>query len=1017
MQVACSRFGGKRRWILALFLLVAVGVDPQSRFGFSADPQEARSQAQGQSSLRDSADRDYSAELPRIPPVEPDKALELFVAAPLFHVELAAAEPLVVDPVALSFDEDGRLYVVEMRDYSEDDQLRLGRVRLLEDTDDDGRFDRSFVFAEGLSWPTAILCYQGGVFVGAAPDILYLKDTDGDNRADYREVVFTGFGRTNVQGLLNSFLWGLDNRIWGATSSSGAEVKRADQPDGQAIVLRGRDFAFDPRTRRLEPVTGGGQHGMSFNRWGDRFVCSNSDHAQMIVVEDRYTARNPYASPPPVRRSIAVDGPQADVYRVSPVEPWRIVRTRLRVQGIVPGPVEGGGRPAGYFTSATGITIYQGDAWPASPYEWAIVGDVGGNLIHRKRLIPDGVLYRAERVDEKSEFIASRDIWFRPVQFANAPDGTLYVLDMYREVVEHPASLPPIIKKHLDLTSGRDRGRIYRIVPDGYRRRPTPKLSQASGAQLVQLLDHPNGWHRTTAARLLWERQDTSVVPSLERLALGASHPEGRVSALWALEGLNALSPRVLMAAMEDAHPQVRRHAARLSEKQLASDVAIRAKLASLVDDPELVVCYEAALALGSAEGDLRDEALARLAVRAGTDPYIRFAIHSGLRQGAGGLLARLALDSRRARSDGGRAVLAALAAQIGRQQSPEDIAVLLQVMSRLEDTETTRLIVTSLALPADSPLAKRLAEVTGGRTAVVLRNVLAEATQLALDATQKADRRAQAVRQLSLGTWQEVRDVLAAALSAEQPLEVQLASVQTLARWNDPDAARLLLEAWPHMAPSVRQRAADAFVIRATWSRNLLDAVEQGVIPAGDISPSHWQTLLRHSDPQVRRHAERLFSSHQTNRHAVVESYRPALELKGDPKRGQQVFAKNCASCHQISGVGHAIGPSLAAMRSRGKEAILTNVLAPNAEVNPQYVNYVVVTKDGRTLNGMIAEESASSITLVRAENVRDQVLRIDIESLRSTGQSLMPEGVERDIDVQAMADLLEYLVTAPSP
>ncbi|MCA9208570.1 MAG: hypothetical protein KDA55_09460, partial [Planctomycetales bacterium] len=436
----------------------------------------------------DSIDRDYSQELPRIKPQEPRDALAKFTLKPGFRIEQTVAEPLVVDPVAMAWDEDSRLFVVEMRGYSEDGDQNLGRVRLLEDTDSDGRFDRSTVFAEGLSWPTAITCARGGVFVGAAPDIWFLKDTNGDGKADERRVVFTGFGRGNVQGLLNTFKWGLDNRIHGATSSSGAKVVRLGddgQPIGDeadALVLRGRDFAFDAKTLAMTAESGGAQHGLSFNQWGEKFVCSNSDHVQQVLFEDRYIARNPYLAAPGARVSIAADGPQADVFRTSPIEPWRIVRTRLRVQGIVPGPVEGGGTPAGYFTGSTGVTIFRGTAWPAEYQGWAIVGDVGSNLVHRKRLEPAGVRYVARRVDEKSEFLSSSDIWFRPVQFANAPDGALYIADMYRETIEHPASLPPIIKKHLDLTSGRDRGRIYRIVGEGFQQPQLPKLSQATAA-------------------------------------------------------------------------------------------------------------------------------------------------------------------------------------------------------------------------------------------------------------------------------------------------------------------------------------------------------------------------------------------------------------------------------------------------------------------------------------------------------------------------------------------------------
>ena len=385
---------------------------------------------------------DYASELPRIPPKSTAEALGSFTAEDGFQIDLVASEPLVVDPIAFAFDEKSRLFVVEMRGYSEDADRNLGRVRVLTDDDGDGRYDRASTYVDGLSWPTAIACYDGGVFVGVAPEIRYYKDTDGDGKADHRRVVFEGFGRSNVQGLLNTFKWGLDNRIHGATSSTGAEVKSVAAGKSDRLSLRGRDFAFDPKSGHIAATSGGGQHGMSFNAWGEKFVCSNSDHLQFVFYEDRYIRRNPFFAPPPARRSIATDGPQADVYRASPVEPWRIVRTRLRVGGLVPGPIEGGGTAAGYFTGATGLTVYLGNAWPAEFAGWAFVCDVGSNLIHRKRFSSAGVGYRASRVDINTEFIRSSDIWFRPVQLGNGPDGTLYVADMYREVIEHPKSLP-----------------------------------------------------------------------------------------------------------------------------------------------------------------------------------------------------------------------------------------------------------------------------------------------------------------------------------------------------------------------------------------------------------------------------------------------------------------------------------------------------------------------------------------------------------------------------------------------
>src|SRR2546421_163012 len=487
-------------------------------------------------------------DLPRTPPVEPAQALSTFKVRPGYHLEMVAAEPLVLDPIAMSFDENGRLFVVEMRDYSERRPERLGRIRMLEDTDGDGRFDKSTVFAENLPWPTAVFCSDGGVFVAATPDILFFKDTDGDGKADVREVVFTGFAsdyapyqtnRLNVQAMLNSFNWGLDNRIHGVTSMSGGRGISLRHPETKPLELRGRDFAINPRDMTISAEAGGGQHGMSFDDAGRRFTCQNSDHIRLYMYEERYGARNPFSPMPPAWASIAADGPAAEVYRISPDEPWRVIRTKWRVAGQVPGPVEGGGRPSGYFTGATGVTIYRGDAFPPDSRGDAFIADCGSNLIHRKKLYPEGVALVAKRApdEQKTEFLASKDIWFRPVQFANAPDGTLYVADMYREVIEHPWSIPQSIKQHVDLNSGNNRGRIYHIVPDGFKQPQLPRLGKAPSSQLVTALESSNGWHRDTAARLLYERQDNAAVPKLKLLCKNTPSALAKMHALYALDG------------------------------------------------------------------------------------------------------------------------------------------------------------------------------------------------------------------------------------------------------------------------------------------------------------------------------------------------------------------------------------------------------------------------------------------------------------------------------------------------
>ena len=972
---------------------------------------------------KDSLKRDYKRELPRVAATEPVDALDTFKVVPGFRLELVAHEPLIVDPIAMSFDEDGRLFVIEMRGYSEQADENLGRVRRLTDSDGDGKYDQAHVYADGLSWPTAVCCYGGGVFVAAAPDIWFFKDDNCDGRADTKQKVFTGFGRGNVQGLVNTLLWGPDNRIHGATSSSGATLKRVGIKDTTGLSLRGRDFSFDPRTFDLRAESGGGQHGMSFNDAGEKFVCSNSDHLQMVMFEDRYVARNPYWKAASPRVSIAADGPQADVFRASPVEPWRIVRTRLRKQGIVPGPVERGGKAAGYFTGATGVTICRGSAFmhrrrqESSPllYGCAIVGDVGSNLVHRKRLERDGVKYVGRRIDEKSELVASTDIWFRPAQFANGPAGALYIADMYREVIEHPKSLHPVIKQHLDLTAGRDRGRIYRLTPDDFKQPRVLKMSQFSLAQFVAALDHANAWRRETALRLLYQKQDRAAVQPLNEMARHAKLPQGRIAALIALDGLDSLSPDALWPALEDDDPIVRRIAVRLSERLAGTSPALRDKLCGMVDDEDIGVQYQLAFTLGEFGGPQRNSALAKLLLAHPQNASIRLAVGSSLHQGSGAVLAHLIGPDAFVGSRAGLETIRQIAAQIGRQQRPADVAAVVKsllLLASARDESAAAVILTGLNAAEGSALRKQIDAASGGRASERIRQLVAGAARTALNGEAANRQRVAAVAQLQLGDVKQLEKTFDALLSPEQPADVQTAAVEALAAFDHPQAASLLIARWPSFTPATRRRAGDALFSRDAWVALLLDAVEAERIPLSDIQAEHLHRFADEDSPLALRVRRLLGESAQASpRDEVVAAYQPALEMHGDIERGRAAFKKHCAACHKLGDVGHAVGPNLAALQNRGAPAILVNVLDPNREVNPQYLNYIAVTKKGRKFSGLIAAETAGGITLARGEGASDTLLRIDIDELTSTGKSLMPEGLEKEIDQQMMADLLAFL------
>jgi putative membrane-bound dehydrogenase-like protein len=971
-----------------------------------------------------------ATELPRIAATEATNAISTFQIRPGFYLDLVAAEPLVVDPVALSFDEDGRLFVVEMRDYSEHRAEKLGRIRRLEDTDGDGHFDRSTVFAEGFGWPTAVICYDGGVFVGCSPDILYLKDTNGDGRADVRETVFTGFAagqaKLNVQALLNSFNWGLDNRIHGATSTSGGLVRLVDSGFTRAWCRRAGlehlpeysvpgprdDFAFNPRTLALYPEQGGGQHGLSFDSQGRRFTCSNSDHLRLFVFNDRITPGIDGLNLPPSLASIATDGPAAEVFRISPDEPWRIVRTRWRVAGVVGGPVEGGGRVSGYFTGATGATIYRGDAYPPEFRENAFIGDAGGNLVHRKVLRPDGVSLKAERApdEQKSEFLASRDNWFRPVQFANAPDGTLYIADMYREVIEHPWSLPDSIKKHLDLDSGNDRGRIYRVLPDGFRQRPLPRLSRARTTELAALLEHPNGWHRDTAARLLYERHDTNAVPALTQLLLGSKSALGRLHAMRALQGLGELSDTEGLTALHDPDASMREQAVILLHAPAAAG-AMKSNFVALARDASPRVRFQMALIHGPTywPPDVKRQVFQDWPLADFADAYIGPLLLLHFAEFAKDRLVGLLASERVSNRPEAQRALQELPRAIGWRGRSDEINEAMTAINSLTDTDQRLLMTHAMAQglraagrdwgssrPMVAPLADAREALANSNAKEPVRLAAADLLGWALPPAQLS----------ALSTW----------LDAATPPSVQQSILASLEQLEPGPFARAVVPHWKDLSTATRGRVVGILMKKAEGRREILAAVQGGAIRPEEIPRAAVAGLQRDAHKEVAQDAARLFAvTPESTRESVIAEFRNALSLQGTATRGQKSFQERCASCHRAGSEGFALGPDFVTIRNTGKEKLLVNILDPNREVAPQYIAYSIETKAGDTLVGIIAHETATGFTVRQAFGREDRIVRAQVQRMDSQKQSLMPEGLEAGLTPQDMADLLEFIMVSP--
>lgn len=959
-------------------------------------------------------DLDEPVDLPRIQPLEPRETLNAFEIVPGRRIELVAAEPLVRDPVALAFDEQSRLYVVEMRDYSEQRDERLGSIRRLVDRDGDGRYDTSELFAEGLPWPTAIACWRGGVFVGAAPDVLYLRDRDGDGRADERRVALTGFLHGNVQGLLNSFRYGPDHRIHGATSRSGGRVRRPGDDPSTAVELRNRDFSFDPDTGAITATSGGGQHGMDFDGTFAKFACSNSNHAQHVLYPHVVLERHPFVESVPVLRDIAVEGPQADVHRASPIEPWRILRTRWRVAGLVPGPIERGGRPAGYFTGATGLTVFEDElCTPEVHATWLIIGDVGSNLVHRKLVERNGLSFVARRVDEGTEFLRSRDPWFRPVTFRCGPEGALYVADMYRETIEHPASLPPPIKERLDLTSGRDRGRIYRIVPEEHVTRALPNLEHATDDELATLLSSTHTWQRTTALRLLHERGSRGAVPRLRKLAREAG-PTGRVHALSALAGLDALSNVDLEAALRNPDPRVRAFVLEWFPDACMSTENAGVLALKLAADDDVLVRHRCAIAATALPEALAFAVLLRIAQRDDASELTRQAIESSIDLEETAAFLRHVLHDASESSFPERTARVLFDRAL-RHGSKDSLNGLLDDLENLATSQPRRVAfaVDRLAVGSTSATAgtnpPELTHRPSLRDAV--QRVRTTTLRDVADASLELDVRRRAVERLGALPEREALPHLVALLDPREPALLQIAALTIIERYRTEATAESLLGAWRHATPDLRGRIAQLLVARTAFARKLLDAVGAGSIPWAALPLHVRERLLAHPDGSVRRTAQELESTRATGVPMDERRMVRTLSLTGDFDTGRAVFRATCATCHRLEDHGFALGPDLRGVRGKGREALLHAILEPNRDVDPRYVDYLVELVDGRLLTGLVEDESEHAFVLRGPNGFRESIARRDVLEIGSTGRSLMPEKLLDTLDASAIASLLRYL------
>lgn len=988
------------------------------------------------------------------PPLTPEDALKTFSLPDGFRIELVASEPQISDPVEIAFDADGFLYVAEMEDYPAG-AAPGGRIVMLEDVDGDGHYEKADVFADSLPYVNGVMPWRKGVLVTSAPDILYLEDTDGDRRADVREVLITGFAFTNPQLRMSSLRYGLDNWIYGAYSRAGGQRGYPEFADhGKAItfpsnpardsadIYPGTDFRFRPDSFLIEPAGGMSQFGMAFDEAGNRFTVWNNIHARHVVMDARYTATNLYLNVNAVMADISDHGNAATVYSRA--------ENRLDLHE----------SEIGHFTSACGHSIYTGGLFPA-PYDGALfVCEPVSNIVHMDVLSRNGATFTASRHEDGKEFLSSTDSWFRPVNTTVGPDGALYVVDFYRKLVEHPAWISRADEKGIythagvlqeeDFIEGNDRGRIYRIVWEG------PGLSAGSvtelslpvgepagphpGPQLVELLSHKNYFWRIHAQRLLVERQDTSVVPALRELLAESTSAKARVHALRTLEGLHALNEAILLTALRDDDAFVRKQAVLVAEPYL-SQGSIREQILGMTSDENVPVQFQVAMTVSLLPSEISFPKLLAVARGHMSDEWFRKALLLSARDNAlQWLHAVRSFPDEDVNGKVGKAkFLRQLAGVAGRRGDAREISRFVTAIASEKDSVLQHAVFAGLVdgLPHTSG---RLTLSTAAQDALVgiITSGVGEVQSASISVAEKVrfERwpqlwraighriddlfdpqspivlRQQTVRILGLNPQGVDVPIFRRLLGPEQPNVIQSAATRALILREDTSVLQLLCESYNASAPEVRAIIEGGFMRSATRVNFLVDALERGLVDPALLSPAFRSRLVQHPQDSIAQRARKLVANVVADsRTAVVNDYYESTLLTGDAVKGKALFRSRCSTCHLLGGEGRAFGPDLLSVTNQTRINLLTMIIDPNNNIAPGYDGYFVETKEGRTLTGILVAETASGVMFRTADGNDENISRTSIETLRPMRTSLMPEGLEAGLTKLDMADLLEYL------
>ena len=971
------------------------------------------------------------ADAPR--PLSPRDSHATFRVPAGLKVQLVAAEPLIHEPSGVCWDAKGRLFVSELHGYNLEGQFDIeeanktgkldmevrriaappeaqakakaatyGTIKLLSDTDGDGVMDKATVFADHLPACYGICAARDGIIATAAPQIIYLADRDGDGVAEVREVLYEGFAVGIFERSINQPQWGHDDWIYAGAGAGGGLVTGPHLKE--PVNLPAADFRFKADGTAIEPLVGRTH----------TFGITLTDRDEKIVITTTVagilTAPIPWAAlarnPDYAIGSVEYQLGGGRAYPTSKPHPWRTKREEnaefAKFYKDRYGIAESAA--SGYYTSCCGPLFYDDTALPGLAGQ-LFACEPSQNLITRGTIGRENGRMTLSRLPEEveGEFFTSTDIWFHAMALAHAPDGAMAVVDFYREIIEDYSAIPRYLQQQYELDHGKDRGRIWKIVPEQPLPVASADMSGLSTDALVRELASERFWRRQTARRLLVERKALAAAPAIAKLVTPSAPRPAVVNALHTLAALGASDPAAIRTALAHADAAVRTHAVAVAEPLLKSDRGLCDALLVLAVDPDADVVRRVALALGAVNDPRTIDALASIARRSGDVPWMDAAVMSSLAGRAGQMLGMLLVDPA-AIGQAGRLVGPLATAAAARRQ-PAELSAAITAIATAKESDLRQAAWQGLRKAFNAP-----AEVGLEPAAIAA----VRAAQGDADAKVAAAAR-DLVRLLKIESPEDREQRIAALAESvgdpEADPKVRLAAVEELAAENDPAVTKNLIASFESATPQVREAILEACFARADRLPAVVDALEAGTLPASACSALHRAALEQHADKALAKRAHAQFAKLLANLDGQIADYSRALSNPRNRAHGAALFKQHCGTCHQAHGVGVAVGPALAGEAKQPEETLLVSILAPNAQITGGYTTYTLLTTGGQVFTGLLAADTASSVTLKQQEGKTQTVLRKEIESLVASPVSLMPESLGKALSPQDVADILAWL------